>query len=290
MTTAFKIDEVVLVTGLSGGGKSTAIRALEDAGFFCIDNLPVPLLGKLVELFEASAEHRRLAVTVDIREPRYLAEAPARVAELRARGVPLRVVFLDASDAALQRRFSETRRRHPLAPEGTISEAIAEERGALAALRALADEVIDTSALNIHELKALLSGRFASQGGVQLSVDVTSFGFRNGVPPQADLVFDVRFLPNPHFVPELRPRTGRDPEVAAYVLEHAETRELLAKMTDLCTFLLPRYRREGKAYLTIAIGCTGGKHRSVALARALAATLGGEGISIRVSDRDADRE
>lgn len=290
MTTAFKIDEVVLVTGLSGGGKSTAIRALEDAGFFCIDNLPVPLLGKLVELFEASAEHRRLAVTVDIREPRYLAEAPARVAELRARGVPLRVVFLDAADAALQRRFSETRRRHPLAPEGTISEAIAQERGKLAALRALADEVIDTSSLNGHQLKALLSGRFAPTGGVQLSVDVTSFGFRNGVPPQADLVFDVRFLPNPHFVPELRPRTGRDPEVAAYVLQHEETQELLAKMTELCSWLLPRYRREGKAYLTIAIGCTGGKHRSVALARALAAKLGGEGISIRVSDRDADRE
>jgi UPF0042 nucleotide-binding protein len=280
--------EIVLITGLSGSGKSTAVRALEDIGFFCIDNLPVPLLAKLLELV-GHTDMRRVAVVVDAREGRFLGETPRMIDALRGQGIPVRVIFLDAADDVLIRRYSATRRRHPLSPDGTVTQGIAEERLLLRELRAVADEVIDTSTINVHELKSELQARFAP-GGEGMNVGILSFGFRNGVPSQADLVFDVRFLPNPYFVPGMRHRTGRDPDVAAYVLQNEGAQGFLERTGDLLEYLLPRYRQEGKSYLTVAIGCTGGKHRSVAIARALAERLAGGGTAVRLWDRDVDKE
>lgn len=281
---------IVVITGMSGGGKSTVVRALEDSGYFCIDNLPVPLLGKLLELARHAGDMPRIAVVVDAREGRFLGDSPRVVEDLRREGLPVEVLFLDASDEALIRRFSETRRRHPLAHDGTVPGGIAEERRLLQEIRDLADEVVDTSNLNVHELKSLVQARFARTGSNQLNVSVLSFGYRYGLPPQADLVVDVRFLPNPYFVPGMRERTGRDADVAAYVLQREEAQGFLERVVGLARFLLPLYRREGKSYLTVAIGCTGGRHRSVAIARALAAKLAEDGTSVRVWDRDADRE
>ncbi|RYZ41295.1 MAG: RNase adapter RapZ, partial [Myxococcaceae bacterium] len=257
--------QIIVITGMSGSGKSTAIRALEDAGFFCIDNLPVLLLPKLTEL--AGGGHiERMALVMDVREGVFLKDAPRILAEVRRAGHQVDVLFLDSSDDSLLRRFSETRRRHPLAPEGTVAEGIHAEREALKDLRELADQVIDSSALNVHDLKRMVQGRFSPEPTTGPSLSIMSFGYRYGVPPQADLVFDVRFLPNPYFVPELKGLTGKVPKVAAYVLEREETQQFLEKVVDLCRFLFPRYQKEGKAYLTVALGCTGGKHRSVALA------------------------
>jgi len=281
---------IVVLTGLSGAGKSTATRALEDLGYFCIDNLPVVLLPKMTELAAAAgAEIRLLAIVIDAREGRFLSDAPRYIDEARRAGNRVEVVFLDAGDDVLIRRFSETRRRHPLAPDGTVPAGIKAERERLSDLRKLADQVIDTTALTVHELKSLVQSRFAPspQGGP--SVSVVSFGYRYGIPPQADLVFDVRFLPNPFFVPELNAFTGRDPRVAQYVLERPETKAFLDRLTELCDFLLPHYQREGKAYLTVAIGCTGGKHRSVAIAHALGDRLAGA-HRVQVWDRDSEKE
>lgn len=279
---------ILLVTGLSGSGKSTAIRALEDAGFFCIDNLPVPLLGKLVELAKQAGDMPRIAVVVDAREGRFLGDLPQAISNLRERA-RVEVLYLDASDEVLIRRYSETRRRHPLSPDGSVVGGIAEERKVLRTLRDLADEAIDTSSLTVHELKKLIQARFGPESS-EPSVALISFGFRHGLPLQADLVFDVRFLPNPYFVPDMRARTGREEDVAAYVLDRSEAQEFLRHTTEMIAFLLPHYRREGKSYLTIAIGCTGGKHRSVAVVRALARRLEGEGVLLHVWDRDIERE
>jgi UPF0042 nucleotide-binding protein len=283
-------SRIVLLTGMSGSGKSTATRALEDLGYFCIDNLPVVLLPKMTELAAAAgAEIQRLAIVIDAREGRFLGEAPRFIDEARRSGESIEVVFLDSSDEVLIRRFSETRRRHPLAPEGTVPAGLKLERERLADLRRLADQIIDTSHLTVHELKRIIQGRFStsSRGGPSLSV--ISFGYRYGIPPQADLVFDVRFLPNPYFVPELKSFTGREPQVAKYVLEREETQTFLVKLTDMCEFLLPHYEHEGKAYLTVAIGCTGGKHRSVAVAHALAERLTAS-HTVHVFDRDSEKE
>ncbi|HLV61581.1 MAG TPA: RNase adapter RapZ [Fredinandcohnia sp.] len=279
---------ILLVTGLSGSGKSTAIRALEDAGFFCIDNLPVPLLGKLVELAKQAGDMPRIAVVVDAREGRFLGDLPQAISNLRERA-RVEVLYLDASDEVLIRRYSETRRRHPLSPDGSVVGGIAEERKVLRTLRDLADEAIDTSSLTVHELKKLIQARFGPESS-EPSVALISFGFRHGLPLQADLVFDVRFLPNPYFVPDMRARTGREEDVAAYVLDRSEAQEFLRYTTEMIAFLLPHYRREGKSYLTIAIGCTGGKHRSVAVVRELARRLEGEGVLLHVWDRDIERE
>jgi len=284
--------QVVILTGVSGSGKSTALRALEDAGFYCVDNLPIVFLEKLLELSGHTAgEVSRIALVVDAREGRFLSEAPRYIQEVRQKGSDVEVLFFDATDDALVRRYSETRRRHPLAGEGgTVHDGIEAERRALADLKAIADEVIDTTTLNVHELKRLVTRRFVGADGSRLGVTVVSFGFRFGIPTHADMVLDVRFLPNPYFVPELRPFPGTDPRVAAYVLGQPDAKAFLERLADLSAFLLPRYRAEGKSYLTVAIGCTGGKHRSVALAQALAQRLEQSGQPVRLWHRDVEKE
>ncbi|MFN0064148.1 MAG: RNase adapter RapZ [Myxococcaceae bacterium] len=279
--------DIVVITGMSGSGKSTAIRAMEDAGYFCVDNLPALLLTKLAELCAQTG--RPLAVVMDVREGEFLKDAPRVLEEVRRSGHPFSVLFLDASDESLLRRFSETRRRHPLAPDGSPAEGIRLERIALRDLRAMADQVVDTSVLNVHDLKRQVQARFAQGPATAPALSVMSFGYRYGVPPQADLVFDVRFLPNPHFVPALKGLTGQDASVSDFVLGHAESQTFLEKVVELCEFLFPQFQREGKAYLTVAVGCTGGKHRSVAIAHALAQRLG-NGQAVQVWDRDLDKD
>ena len=280
---------IVVITGMSGSGKSTAVRALEDAGFFCIDNLPAPLLIKVAEL-AGDGEAQRLAFVMDVREGHFLAHAPRVLDEARRSGHQVEVLFLDASDEVLLARYQETRRRHPLAPRGTVAEGLARERAALKDLREQSQHVLDTSQLTVHQLKAAVQARFASEANVALSLSLVSFGYRHGVPPQADLVFDARFLPNPFFVPELKPFTGLDPKVAAYVLERPDAQAFLDKVRDLLDFLLPRFQKEGKSYVTVAVGCTGGKHRSVALVHALEARLKGSDFTPKVWDRDVAKE
>ena len=284
--------QVVILTGVSGSGKSTALRALEDAGFYCVDNLPILFLEKLLELSGHTAgEVSRIALGVDAREGRFLADAPRVIQEVRQQGNEVQVLFLDASDDALVRRYSETRRRHPLAGvAGTVPDGIAAERLALAELKSIADEVVDTTTLNVHELKRLVARRFAAGGGTRLGVTIVSFGFRFGLPTHADMVLDVRFLPNPFFVPELKPHPGTDPRVSGFVLGQPDAKAFLERLVELLGFLLPRYRTEGKSYLTIAIGCTGGRHRSVALAAALAERLETAGQPVRLWHRDVDKE
>ena len=283
--------QVAILTGVSGSGKSTALRALEDAGFYCVDNLPVVFLEKLLELSGHTAgEVSRIALVVDAREGRFLAEAPRLIQEVRQKGADVEVLFLDSSDESLVRRYSETRRRHPLAGDGSVQDGVAAERRALAGLKAIADEVIDTTTLNVHELKRLVTRRFVAGEGNRLGVTVVSFGFRYGIPTHADLVLDVRFLPNPFFVPELKPFPGTDPRVAGFVLGQPDAKAFLERLTELSAFLLPRFRTEGKTYLTIAIGCTGGKHRSVALADTLSERLERAGQPVRLWHRDVEKE
>ncbi len=282
--------KILVVTGLSGAGKSTAVRALEDEGFFCIDNLPVPFLHRLVELLARSGgDIDRVALVVDAREGRFLEEAPEVIAEARRMGTEIEVLFLDSQDDVILRRFSETRRRHPLAPDRPVLDGIAEERTRLLVLRRLADHVVDTSRLTVHELRAVVHTRFGKLGE-GLVVTLLSFGFRYGIPPQSDVVLDVRFLANPYFVDELKGHTGLESPVSHYVLAQPETTEFLAHAEGLCGFLLPHYRREGKSYLTLAIGCTGGKHRSVSVAHELARRLEARGERVRAWDRDIDKE
>jgi UPF0042 nucleotide-binding protein len=284
--------QLVILTGVSGSGKTTALRALEDAGYYCVDNLPIVLVDKLLDLSAHTAgEVDRIAAVVDARDTRFLGEAPRIIGELRQKGVALTVVFLDCDDETLVRRYSETRRRHPLAGEGgTVPDGIAAERRALEGLRTLADEVVDSTALNVHELKRLVGRRFTTGEQARLGVTVVSFGFRYGIPSHADLVLDVRFLPNPYFVPALRPHNGTEPEVRDFVLGQPDAQVFLEKLTDFGAFLLPRYRAEGKSYLTIAIGCTGGKHRSVAIAGELARRLESSGQAVRLWHRDVEKE
>lgn len=281
---------VVVVTGLSGSGKSQAIRALEDLGYFCVDNLPTPMIPAVAEIaVRTDTEIEKAAIVVDVREGRFLKSFPGVYGDLRAMvGLSLRLVFLEASDAALLRRFSETRRPHPLARRGSVAEGIREERRQLAAIRELADEVIDTSSMNVHDLRRAFMRLFRPGArGNTLDVTVLSFGFKYGVPPDADLVFDVRFLPNPHFIAGLRRYTGRAPSVARYVFGFPAARELLRRVSELTRFLIPQYVAEGKTYLTLAIGCTGGRHRSVAMAEALRKRLGTiTGVTFRVRHRD----
>lgn len=279
----------VVVTGMSGAGRSTALRALEDQSFFCVDNIPPPLIPGLVDLLRDS-EPRRIGLGLDVRTGSFLEGAGDILEQLSAGGCVLSVVFLECQDEELVRRFSETRRGHPLAPGGDILTAIHHERERMAPLRSRADLLIDTTHLNVHDLRRQLTDYIApAEGPGRMITRVLSFGFKFGVPVDADLVFDLRHLANPHFVPKLRPLTGRDPEVARFVLETPEARELLADLTGMLAKLLPRYEREGKSYLTIAVGCTGGRHRSVAMAEALGHALEDYG-RVRVAHRDTPAE
>ena len=284
----------VVLTGLSGSGKSQAIRALEDLGYFCVDNLPVTLLPMLAELtLRAGTEISRAAVVVDVREGKMLKEFPRVYRRLKSRkGLNPALIFLDAAEATLVRRFSETRRPHPLAPDRSAIEGIREEREAMRAIRKLADHVLDTSEMTVHELRHAFTGVAAGRApDGQLVVTILSFGFKHGIPVDSDLLFDVRFLPNPHFVPSLRPHTGRDPEVVKYLERSSVTHEFLAHTLNLLKFLIPQYVHEGKSYLTIGIGCTGGRHRSVAVSEALRKGLSGiRGVRLRVRHRDIANE
>ena len=282
----------VIITGLSGAGKSYAIKVLEDLGYFCVDNLPTTLIPTFVELCaQSNREIRKIALGVDVREGAYLAHLLEILQELRGKGHVPEVLFLEAADEALVRRYHETRRRHPLAGDGNVADGIRTERQALAHLREVADRIIDTSGLTVHQLKErLLDIYAASRDAGVLTVSLVSFGYKHGIPYDADLVFDVRFLPNPHFVTALRALDGRDKPVAEFVFSHAESRELLSRLEDLIGFLLPLYRREGKAYLSVAIGCTGGRHRSVALVEALRRHLEAQGDEPLVRHRDLGRE
>ncbi len=281
---------VVVVTGLSGAGRSTAVHVLEDLGFFCVDNLPPALAPALVGMLGDGKEIHRLGLGIDVRTGAFLEGADQMFDELEGCGHDVEVLFLDASDDALVRRFSETRRPHPLAPGGDVLEGIRNERERMASLKARARHVIDTTGMSVHDLRRTLVDYVARGGGAPRMVTrIVSFGFKYGLPVDADLVFDLRYLPNPHFVPELKPHTGLDPRVAEFVLEAPETRELLADLVDMLQKVLPRYEREGKSYLTIAVGCTGGRHRSVALAEELARLLRGD-REIVVAHRDAERK
>ncbi|HZP38191.1 MAG TPA: RNase adapter RapZ [Methylomirabilota bacterium] len=282
----------VIVTGLSGAGKSYAIKCLEDLGYFCVDNLPTTLIPTFAELCANSSRGMQaIALGVDVREGEYLANMVETIQELRSRRHHVDVLFLEASDETLVRRYHETRRRHPLAGEGNVIDGIRAERKALAHLREIANQVIDTTSLTVHQLKDQMVRSYGPQGHQGgLTVSLVSFGFKHGVPYDADLVFDVRFLPNPHFVDRLRALDGRDPAVEEFVMSFSESRELLSRLEGLLKFLLPLYEREGKAYLTVAIGCTGGRHRSVMLVEALRSFLTGLGLSPIVRHRDLDRE
>jgi RNase adapter protein RapZ len=284
----------VVLTGLSGSGKSQAIRALEDLGYFCVDNLPVSLLPMLAELtLRAGTEISRAAVVVDVREGKMLKEFPKIYRKLKERrDLNPVLIFLDAREPTLVRRFSETRRPHPLAPDRSAIEGIREERDAMRAIRRLADHIVDTTEMTVHELRRVFTGvASGALPGTELVVTILSFGFKHGIPVDSDLLFDVRFLPNPHFVPELRPHTGRDKPVTRYLQRWTTTREFLEHTLNLLKFLIPQYVAEGKTYLTIGIGCTGGRHRSVAIAEALKRGLAGiQGVRLRVRHRDIANE
>jgi UPF0042 nucleotide-binding protein len=283
----------VVITGLSGAGKSYAIKCFEDMGFFCVDNLPTTLIPTFADLVaRADAPKRgRVALGVDVREGEYLSHFLEALAELRSRGHTVEVLFLEAGEEALVRRYRETRRRHPLAPDGNVLDGIRAERKALSTVREVADRIVDTSALTVHQLKDFLVDAYVTpKARPGLAVSLVSFGFKHGAPIDADLVFDVRFLPNPHFVEGLRPLDGRDAHVREFVMKHAESRELLRRIADFLGFVLPAYQREGKAYLTIAVGCTGGRHRSVALVEELRPFIAALGLTPALVHRDLDRE
>jgi UPF0042 nucleotide-binding protein len=282
----------VVITGLSGAGKSYAIKCFEDMGFFCVDNLPTTLIPTFADLIMRSEQPiHRVALGVDVREGAYLSSLLDTIRELRARDHDVEILFLEASEETLVRRYHESRRRHPLAGDGNALDGIRAERKALSDLREIADRIVDTSALTVHELKDRLVELYvAPKSRAGLSPSLVSFGFKHGVPFDADLVFDVRFLPNPHFVDALRAFDGRDERVRTFVLNHPESKELLRRLEDFLRFVLPCYQREGKAYLTVAIGCTGGRHRSVTVAEELKRFLAGLGYASTVVHRDLQRE
>jgi UPF0042 nucleotide-binding protein len=282
-----RTPELVIITGMSGSGKASVLKAFEDLGYYCVDNLPVELIPSFAELALQSRDIRRTALVVDVREGSKLEKLPGILQSVR-KMIPTKVVFLEASDAILLRRFSETRRPHPLGTDSPVKTALKQERRHLSAIRRYADFVIDTSKFNVHELRAHINERFHEQSAEKsILVSSVSFGFRQGVPEDADLVFDVRFLPNPHFVPEFRPLTGRDPKVAKYIRSFPQTREFISRISNLLVYLLPHYIHEGKSYLTIAFGCTGGQHRSVMIAEEVGKHLRRAGYRVKIGHRDS---
>jgi UPF0042 nucleotide-binding protein len=281
--------ELVIVSGMSGAGKASALKTFEDLGYYCVDNLPVGLISNFADLVLDSLEIQRAALVVDIREGARLDKLPQVLASLR-RLLKTTVVFLEADTDVLVRRYSETRRPHPLGRDVSVRSSLTAERRRLQPLRALADVVVDTTRFNVHELRAQLTERF--QGGNSdrnLLISCVSFSYREGVPEDANLAFDVRFLPNPHFIPKFRPLTGRHPEVAKYIRSFPQTREFIQRISELLIYLVPHYIREGKSYLTIAFGCTGGKHRSVMIAEEVKKRLSKAGYNIKVVHRDVER-
>lgn len=283
--------DIIIVTGLSGSGKSFAIRALEDNGFFCVDNLPAPLMPKFIDLCQGYQEDiMRIALGVDLRGERFLQSLPQVISDARAGGHHLLVLFFDASDDVLLRRFSETRRPHPLSGKGSVQDGILRERKALESVRALADKIIDTSDFNVHQLKQEMEHQFCQAPySRRMNVFLSSFGYKFGIPHDTDLILDVRFLPNPYFVNELRENSGLDENVRDYVLSNDDTRAFLDRLLALLEFTLPLYEREGKSSLTLALGCTGGRHRSVALVEELRQRLGEDKFRIQVKHRDIDK-
>jgi RNase adapter protein RapZ len=287
------VERFVTITGLSGSGKSLAMRSLEDLDFYCVDNLPVALILPFYDLIQRSGESiRQAAIVIDVRERVFLDQFPEILERLRGSGAPMMLIFLECSDDVLKRRFSESRRPHPMmGTTATLEEAIRRERIALQPLRDIADRIIDTSQFTVHEIRTFLKNAFQTASTARgPNVHLVSFGFKYGVPAAADLVFDVRFLPNPFFVEALRPLPGTSPQVRSFLESKEETRAFVGRLEELMAFLLPLYAAEGKSYLTVSLGCTGGKHRSVALAEDLGERLGRLGVPVSVSHRDLGRE
>ncbi len=281
--------ELVILTGLSGSGKLSALKAFEDLGYYSVDNLPLELVPRFADLVRQSAEIERAALVVDVREGMRLDEFPGILKKVR-KVLPTRVVFLEASEEALIRRFSETRRPHPMGRTDTVVKSIRAERRRLDPVRNVADIVLDTTKFNVHELRAHINTQFErEESDRNLTISSNSFGFKNGVPAEADLVFDVRFLPNPHFVPQFRKLTGKHPKVAKYVRQFPQTGEFLDKTSEMLEFLLPHYIKEGKSYLTVAFGCTGGQHRSVFIAEEMKKRLTAAGYRVKTAHRDMPR-
>lgn len=278
--------ELVIITGLSGSGKGSVLKALEDFGYYAVDNLPVDLIPKFAGLARDNPSTRAAALVVDIREGEGLKRFPEIFAGIRD-SVAAKLIFLEADDDAILRRFSETRRPHPLGTGKSITRSIQSERAKLAPIRAMADLIINTSKFTVHELRGFIGERFRGQGDEsKIMIYVTSFGYRNGVPPDSDLVFDVRFLPNPNYIPRFKNLTGRNPGVARYIRSFPQTVEFIERISDLLIYLLPHYIREGKSYLTIAFGCTGGHHRSVMMADQIRKNLVDAGYIAKVNHRD----
>jgi len=282
---------IVIITGMSGSGKSTAVRALEDEGFFCLDNLPVSLVGTFIELVQQSREDvHDVALVMDIRSRDFMKGYNEVFQEITAAGHTVRILFFDATDEVLIRRFSETRRRHPALDSASVPEGIRIERDHLAGLRRIATTIIDTSEMNVHQLKEMVIASVKGhEGALEMQVNLQSFGFRYGLPLESDLVMDVRFLPNPYFVPALKPFSGLNENVRDFVLAQSETQEFLERYRSLLEVLLPSYRREGKSYLSVSIGCTGGRHRSVVIAEALYQYFRQKGINIKINHRDIEK-
>ena len=279
---------IVVVTGLSGSGRSAALKAFEDMGYYCVDNLPLALLTAFVDFSRSTEDANLAAIGIDVREKDFPSRFPALFSELRSGGRAMEMLFLDASDQTLVRRFSETRRPHPLARGVTpLIDGIRRERSALGEVRKLADRVIDTSDYTVHDLRQAVERQYAGgTAGRPMMITIVTFGYKFGVPFDLDLMFDLRFLPNPHFVPELRPYTGEDPRVRDYVMAKPDSEEFLSRLLEFLTYLLPRYKSEGKSYLTIGFGCTGGRHRSVALSLLVAEQLRQHGYDVTVKHRD----
>jgi len=281
--------QLVILTGLSGSGKSTVLKAFEDMGYYCVDNLPVELMPIFAELHAAGeGDLQRAALLVDAREGLQLEKLPGLLKHLR-RDHPIILVYIEAQEDALLRRYSETRRPHPLGRDFSVRESLRHEQALMAPIRKLADVKIDTTQFNVHELRHFINERFKSESKRPLLISLVSFGYKFGVPNDADLMFDVRFLPNPHFVPKLRRYTGRDAQVRRYIQSFPQTGEFLKRIQGLLTYLIPHYIEEGKSYLTIAFGCTGGKHRSVMMAEWLKRALEKKGFAARVVHRDIDK-
>jgi UPF0042 nucleotide-binding protein len=282
--------ELVILTGMSGAGKASALKTFEDLGYYSVDNLPLDLIPSFADLVQGSAEIRRAALVIDVREGIRLERFPAILKKVR-KVLSTRVLFLEASDEALIRRFSETRRPHPMGREETVVQSIRAERKRLDPVRNVADIILETTKFNVHELRAHINAQFegVDKQGQSLNIASMSFGFKNGVPTDADLVFDVRFLPNPHFVQEFRDLTGKNPKLAQYIQSFPQTEEFLEKTTDMLTFLLPHYIKEGKSYLTVAFGCTGGQHRSVFIAEEIKRRLEDAGYRVKTMHRDMPR-